>query len=113
MSRGDHDGQAEDVSRYRESEVAGIVAGEGGKERRDPIERGDVQRQSRHGEHAHGPLDDAQRAQGILQPVNPRPDPPGAKGKAEDERRQHELERVSGAPQHQSQHADPIDLVNE
>jgi hypothetical protein len=111
--RREHDGETDRVAQQQERRVPALVPLERLLDRRHPLEGGDVERQGRDRGEAHDPLHDAERAHRVREAVGARAHPVRSKGQSEDERREHQLERVRRAPEHQRQHPNPRDLVDE
>ena len=82
-------------------------------QRGHPAKRREVRRQRDDRQRAHRPLRHTECAHRVAKTIGTRAHPEGAEGEPQNERRQHELERVRGAAEHQRQHAHPADLVDE
>ncbi len=63
--------------------------------------------------HAIRSNDAREEAHRVAEAVDACADPVPAQGEAEDEARQHQLEGIGGGAEHEAQHADPHDLVDE
>jgi hypothetical protein len=109
--RRQHDGETDRIAPRREADVSRF----GGVERahRVTAERVVVEGQRGQRGHPHHELDDAERPERMRPAVGAAAHPERPESQAQDERRQHGLERVRGAPQEQRQHPDPGDLVEE
>ncbi len=77
------------------------------------MERLGVERQRRERGEAHHPLHDAQRPERLAPAVGAASHPERAQREAEDERREHQLEGMRGAAEHEREHSEPGDLVDE
>ncbi len=108
-----HQRQADCLRGEVEDDVAGFIALQGLEQRRHPVEGVSVQRDGEERRAAHGDLDPAEQAQRCGLALDAVADVEAAGGEAEDESRQHQLEGVGGRAQHQGQHAQPADLVEE
>ncbi len=82
-------------------------------QRRAPVERSGIGQQRQQGGHAHRHLGQGRGAQRVMQARRAALHPGAAKGQAEQERAQHQLEAVHGGPQHLVEQADPADFVDE
>ncbi len=109
---GQHDRQADQVTRHREQDVAGIASRRGLDQRRGPAERLQVERKAEQRERPHHQLHDRQGSQRIDEAIGPPPHPPGPERETEDESGEHQLEGMGGAAQNQREHAEPADLVD-
>jgi hypothetical protein len=108
-----HDREAQGVARPGESDVAEVGAREGPHQRGDPIERRRVDRQRGERHQAHDPLHHPEGADRIADAVDSGADPERAERETQDEGGQHQLEGMRRTAQHQGQHPDPVDLIDE
>ena len=72
-----------------------------------------VHRERRDREGPHRELHQTQQAHRVARGVGAAADPQCAECETEDERREHELERMRRAAEHEREHPDPGDLVDE
>ena len=111
--RGQHDGETDRVPPHGIGQIPFVGVGEGGDERRHPSERRQVHRERGDGQRTHGELHASEQSHRVGGGIGATSDPPRAKGQSENERREHQLERMRRAAQHERQHPDPPDLVDE
>jgi hypothetical protein len=111
--RREHHGQADGVAHHVEREIAALAARERLQRELHELEARHVHRQRGERGDAHRHLHPAEQAHAVRRGLDAAPYPQAAEGDAENERRQHQLESVRRAAQHQREHADPADLVHE
>ncbi len=111
-SRGQHDQRADRAAREVEQRVAGVVARQALHQGFHQAESQVVDRQRGERGEAHGELDPGERARRI-RGIDAAANGEAAERKAEDEGGEHQLERVRRGAQHERQHPDPDDLVDE
>ena len=112
-SRREHHGETGDVAGEGKEIVARVSRLQRADERRGPSESGQVKRDRCKRGESHRALYDAQRAHWIREAVSARAHPPRPEGEPEDERREHQLERVRRAAEEERQHPNPRDFVDE
>ena len=100
-------------ARQVEQQVAGVVARQARHQRFHQPESEVVDRQRRRRGERHRHLHPAEQALGRRRRVDAAADRQAAEREAEDEGGEHQLEGVRRGAQHQRQHADPHDLVDE
>jgi len=111
--RRQHDGQRDAVARQIELEIADVGLRQHRHQPAHDVERGAVQVQRGEDTQAYSDLDPPEPVRRLADRVDPAADPETAAGQPDDEGAQHELEGVCGAAEHETQHADPADLVDE
>ena len=109
----EHDQRRDPVTREVEQGVALIRLWQRVDQVGGEVEGQGVQRDRGNGGKTHRDLHITQQYPRVRHAVDPLAHPEATHCQAEDERRQHQFERVCGAAQRQRQHADPAHLVNE
>jgi hypothetical protein len=111
--RRQHDQRRDRLSREVEQQIARVVAREAAHQVLHELEAAVVDGQRGERGEAHRDLHPAEQALGAGDAIHAPAHGVAAERKPEDEGGEHQLERVRGGAQHEREHADPGDLVDE
>ncbi|TMG71738.1 MAG: hypothetical protein E6H80_12420 [Betaproteobacteria bacterium] len=111
--RGQHHGERERVAEQVERGIGGFAALEYSERPGHPVEAPVIDEDGRERREAHEDLHQARIADRVGDVVDTAPDPKAAESEPGDECREHQLERVERGAQHEREHPDPDDFVDE
>ena len=112
-SRREHHRERQRVAEQVEQRIGAVVALKHAEHPRHPVECPVVDEYRGERCQTHENLHQAGEAHRVGEPVDAAADPQAAEREAGDEGREHQLERVERRAEHQRQHPDPDDLVDE